>query len=204
MNTGLRRRVLVLQVGLIGILGFVAGFLFWANSFSHNMVRDQLSAQQIYFPQAGSKGFDATTYPTLQQYGGQQLVDGVQAQAYANDFIGHHLQSVANGQTYSQVSTQLQALNATSNPDPKAVATLTAQKNTLFTGETLRGLLLNAYGWWQVGQYALYAAIGLVIAAGAVAVALAFEVYRWVVTARETKPALAPAPSITTPFPTPS
>ena len=35
------------------------------------------------------------------------------------------------------------------------------QVQTLFRGETLRGLLLNAYGWSQVAMYALYTAIGL-------------------------------------------
>jgi hypothetical protein len=179
MTSGLRWRVLILQVGLIGILAFVSGFLFWANSFTHTMVQDQLSAQQISFPAAGSKALDPATYPTLQQYAGQQLTTGPQAQAYANDFIGEHLKGIANGQTYSQVSSQLSVLNATTNPDPKAVATLTGQKASLFTGETLRGLLLNAYGWWQVGQYAFYAAIGLMVATGAVLVALVFELFLW-------------------------
>lgn len=181
MTTGLRRRVLILQVGLIGILSFVAGFLFWANSFSHNMVGDQLSAQQIFFPQAGSKALPASEFPDLQQYGGQQVVNGDQAKAYADGFIGRHLQGVANGQTYSQVSAA-----AIANPSDQKLA---GQKQTLFMGETLRGLLLNAYGWWQVGQYALYAAIGLVIAAGAVLLALVFELVRWRVSARQEKPA---------------
>ena len=32
------------------------------------------------------------------------------------------------------------------------------QRTTLFMGETLRGLLLNAYAFWQLGQIAMYAA----------------------------------------------
>jgi hypothetical protein len=181
MTKGLRWRVLVLHVGLIGILGFVAGFAFWGNSFSHNMVGDQLSAQQIYFPQAGSKALPASEFPDLQQYGGQQVVNGDQAKAYADGFIGRHLQSIANGQTYSQVSTAAMA-----NPGDQKLA---GQKQSLFMGETLRGLLLNAYGWWQVGQYALYAAIGLAIAAGAALLALIFELVRWRASARQQKPA---------------
>ena len=176
MTSGIRRRVLVLQVGLIGIFAFAAGFLFWANSFSHSMVRDQLSAQQIFFPKAGSSGFSASEFPTLQQYAGQQLTTGDQAQAYANDYIGAHLKGVAKGQTYSQVSAAYIAASADKTTDPKTLATLSSQRQTLFMGETLRGLLLNAYGWWTVGQYALYAAIGMVVASGAVALALVFEV----------------------------
>ena len=196
MTKGIRWRILVLQVGLIGVLSFAAGFLFWANSFSHGMVRDQLSAQQIFFPPAGSPALDPKVYPTLQQYAGQQLLTGDQAQAYANDFIGHHLQSVAGGKTYSQVS----ALAIANPTDTK----LAAQVQTLFRGETLRGLLLNAYGWWQVGQYALYAAIGLMVAAIVAFVALVFELVSWRAGVRAKRPVTTTATPVTVPRPTAS
>ena len=181
MTRGLRWRVFVLQVGLIGILGFVAGFLFWGNGFVHNMVTDELVAQKINFPAVGAPGFDAKDlgadhYNNMAQYAGQQLTTGDQAQAYANDYINVHLQKVAGGQTYSQVSGALIAEQAKATPDAKVVATLSSQRQTLFMGEMLRGTLLNAYGWWTVGQYAFYAAIGLTIAAGAVFLALVFEI----------------------------
>ena len=38
-------------------------------------------------------------------------------------------------------------------------AKLKAQVDTVFKGTTLRGLLLNAYAFWQIGQIALYPAI---------------------------------------------
>jgi len=181
MTRGLRWRVFVLQVGLIGILGFVAGFLFWGNSFVHNMVTNELVAQKITFPAVGSPGFDAKDlgadhYNNMLPYAGQQLSTGDQAQAYANDYINVHLGKVAGGQTYSQVSGALIAEQAKTTPDAKVVATLTGQRTTLFMGEMLRSTLLNAYGWWTVGQYAFYAAIGLTVAACAVFLALAFEI----------------------------
>jgi len=174
MTTAMRWRVVVLQVGLIGILAFCAGFLFWGNSFIHNQISTELTSQQIYFPASDSKAItslpsaDATA---MTVYAGQQLTTGEQAQVYANHFIGVHLQEIAGGQTYSQVSTKAQA-----NPTDTKLA---GQVQTLFRGETLRGLLLNAYGWWTIGTYALYAAIGLAVAAFAVLVALAFEVFVW-------------------------
>jgi len=209
MTKGIRWRVLVLQVGLIGILSFAAGFLFWANSFSHSMVRDELAAQQITFPATGAPGFDATTlgaaqYAEISQYAGQQLTTGAQAQAYANDYINVHLQKVAAGRTYSQVSGALVAEQAKPNPDAKVVATLTGQRTTLFMGETLRGLLLNAYGWWQVGQYALYAAIGLVVAAAVVLGALVFELVAWRGGVRVRKPMTATTAPAAMPRPTAS
>ena len=174
MTTAMRWRVVVLQVGLIGILAFCAGFLFWGNSFIHNQISTELTAQQIYFPAATDKsiavlpGADAAA---MTVYAGQQLTTGEQAQVYANHFIGVHLNEVAGGQTYSQMSAKAMA-----NPTDQKIA---GQVATLFKGETLRGLLLNAYGWWTIGTYALYAAIGLAVAAFAVIVALAFEVFLW-------------------------
>ena len=184
MTTAIRWRVIVLQVGLIGILGFCAGFLFWGNSFIHNQIQTELTSQQIFFPAANSAAIMALPVEkqaAMNQYGGQQLTTGEQAQVYANNFIGVHLSEVAGGQTYSQMSAKAMA-----NPTDQKIA---GQVATLFKGETLRGLLLNAYGWWTIGTYALYAAIGLAVAAFAVLVSLAFEIYLWV---REPKKFIAP------------
>jgi hypothetical protein len=172
MTTTMRRRVIVLQVGLIGILVFCAGFLFWGNSFIHNQISTELTAQQIYFPAADNKAIaalPAADAAAMSIYGGQQLTTGAQAQVYANSFIGVHLSEVAGGLTYSQMSAK-----AIANPTDQKMA---GQVATLFKGETLRGLLLNAYGWWTIGTYAMYAAIGLALAAFAVLVALAFEIF---------------------------
>jgi hypothetical protein len=87
----------------------------------------------------------------LNQYAGQQLVNGVQAQAYADHFIAVHLKEAAGGKTYAEVSTQ-----ALQNPNDTKLA---GQVQTLFRGETLRGLLLNAYAFWKIGQLALIAGI---------------------------------------------
>lgn len=185
MTAAVRWRVIVLQVGLIGILAFCAGFLFWGNSFIHNQIRTELTAQQIYFPAATDKSIAAlpsADAAAMTVYAGQQLTTGDQAQVYANHFIGVHLGEVAGGQTYSQMSAR-----AMVNPTDQKIA---GQVATLFKGETLRGLLLNAYGWWTIGTYALYAAIGLAVAAFAVFVALAFEVVLWV---RERRKLFVPA-----------
>jgi len=175
MTNGLRWRVLVLQAGLIGILVFCAGFLFWGNSFIHNQITTELTAQQIFFPAVNSQAIaalPAADATAMNVYGSQQLTTGEQAKVYANSFIGVHLSEVAAGQTYSQMSAKAQA-----NPTDTKIA---GQVNTLFKGETLRGLLLNAYGWWTIGTYALYAAIGLAVAALVVLGAFALEIFLWV------------------------
>jgi hypothetical protein len=48
---------------------------------------------------------------------------------------------------------------------PKNTA-LASQVATVFKGTTLRGMLLNAYGWWQLGQIMLISAVVAFIAAG--------------------------------------
>ena len=167
MTKELRWRIVSLQAIIVLVLAFCAGFLFWGSSFVTGMVHDELVSQKIFFPAAGTAALDPKEFPDLQQYAGQQVDTGEKAKAYANGFIGRHLENVAGGQTYSQVSSAAQA-----NPQDTKLA---AQVQTLFRGETLRGLLLNAYGWSQVGMYAFYTAIGLAAAAFVVFCALIFE-----------------------------
>ena len=59
-------------------------------------------------------------------------------------------------------------------------------------------MLLNAYGWWTVGSYALYAVIGLTVAAGLVLVSLGFELWRWRIAVRtaEARPRRVPGASV--------
>ena len=172
MTRQLRWRIVTLQAVMVLALGFCAGFLFWGSGFVNGMVHDQLVAQKISFPAASEiktgGALDPAEFPAeIRAYAGQQVDNGDKARVYANDFIGIHLDKVANGKTYSQVS-------AASIADPKN-ATLAAQVNTLFKGETLRGLLLYAWGWSQVGLYALYAAIVLTVATIVVFGAMVFE-----------------------------
>ena len=172
MTSGIRWRIFVLQIGLIGILGFVSGFAFWGSNFATSTVHDQLAAQQIYFPAAGTAAI--TSLPkadaaAMTQYAGQELLTGQQAQVYANSFINVHLNEIAGGQTYSQLSTAAQAAPT----DTK----LAGEVATIFKGTTLRSMLLNAYGWGQIGQFAGYAAIGLLVATIAVLGAFVFEVF---------------------------
>ncbi len=116
-----------------------------------NMVTHELSVQKIYFPEKGSAALDPETYPGLQQYAGQLVDTPDKAKAYANEYIGKHLEQIAGGKTYSEVS-------AAAKADPTN-ATLQQQKAVLFQGETLRGLLLTSgYGFGTIGVIAGIAA----------------------------------------------
>ncbi|MDQ6948968.1 MAG: hypothetical protein M3256_22580 [Actinomycetota bacterium] len=131
----------VVEVILVVILGVGSGLLFYGSHFGLNMVHTQLAAQNISFPAKGSAALSPTEFPDLQRYAGQRVDSGPKAKAYANGFINRHLASVAGGKTYAQVSTASLA-------DPTNTK-LSAQVNTLFKGETLRGLLLYARGAGQ-------------------------------------------------------
>src|SRR5689334_1301819 len=129
----------MIGVVLFGVLAIGGVLLLWGSNFADNMVHDQLSAQRITFPQKGAENFDAKTYPGLQQYAGQPVDSGPKAKAYANEFIAVHLKGIGGGKTYSELSAQSLA-------DPKN-AELQQTVQTMFRGETLRGLLLYAWGW---------------------------------------------------------
>jgi hypothetical protein len=153
----MRRRTFDMLVSSTGmmltiVLLVAGGLLYWGYSFANNNVHDQLAAQKIYFPPKGSPALAPPEIGRhLNQYAGQQLTNGAQAKAYADHFIAVHLKEAAGGQTYAQVSSQ-----ALQNPNDTKLA---AQVQTLFRGETLRGLLLNAYAFWKIGQIALVASI---------------------------------------------
>jgi hypothetical protein len=149
---GTRRTV---EVILTVILGVGGGLLLFGANFGLDMVHDQLDAQAIAFPAKGSPGLTPAEFPGLQQYAGQSVDTGPKAKAYANEFIAAHLAAVADGKTYSEIS-------AASQANPTDVK-LTAQAATLFKGETLRGLLLYAWGWSVVSTIALYAGIAALI-----------------------------------------
>lgn len=140
------------------VMAVAGGLLFWGASFANNSVHDQLAAQKIYFPAAGSDALKpAEIGPYLNQYAGQQLTTGAQAEAYANHFIAVHLQEIGGGLTYSQLSAKAMA-----NPSDQKLA---GQVATMFKGETLRGLLLNAYAFSIFGQIAMIAAWSAFVAA---------------------------------------
>ena len=164
----MRRRTFDFLVSSTGmmltiVLLVAGGLLFWGYSFANGNVHDQLAAQKIFFPPQGSQALappEVGRY--LDQYAGQQLVTGAQAKAYADHFIAVHLREAAGGKTYAQVSSL-----ALQNPGD---AKLAGQVQTLFRGETLRGLLLNAYAFWKIGQIALIAAVASLVLAGAMLV----------------------------------
>ena len=173
MTKELRWRFITLMAALVIILGGASAFLINEGTFVNNTIHDQLVAQNIYFPAASTEvpggALDPAEFPDLQQYAGQQLDNGTKAKAYAEGFLGRHLAKVANGKTYAQIDTK--------SGTAAEIATATAQKATLFQGETLKNMLLNAWGWSMLATYTTYGGYALLIAALVVLVALVYELF---------------------------
>jgi hypothetical protein len=158
----MQRRTLDRLISWVGLtlaaMLVVAGSLLtWGYNFITHEVHTQLAAQQIYFPAKGSAATAGDEFAAMRQYAGEQLTTGAQAETYADHFIAVHLKQIGGGKTYAQLSAEAQA-----NPtDTKLAATV----NTVFKGETLRGLLLNAYAFGTMATIAGIAAIAAFLGA---------------------------------------
>jgi len=161
---------------VVVILAVAGTMLFVGYNFANNYVHNQLAQQNITFPAAAAfahpkAGTEITPsmIPSVSQYAGQQLLTGQQAQTYANDFIAVHLNQIGGGKTYSQLSSEAMAL-------PKGSPAYTAAEakvQTVFQGTTLRGLLLEAYGFSLIATIAFWCAIAAWSLAGLLAVLVA-------------------------------
>jgi hypothetical protein len=202
---------LVVSVGgllLAGLL-LIAGLVLTSNAnFANNYVHDQLAQQKISFKTAATLTDEEKQQACLVQYAGQPLTTGKQAECYANNFIGLHLGGIAGGKTYSElgdVQTQLRAqiadaqkTNASNLADlQKQLTDTTASRETVFKGETLRGLLLTSYGFSQFGDKAAQAATVAYLASGVMFLLALFGLWHAAVTPK-TKAFAAPEPIRTT------
>ncbi|MDT7549799.1 MAG: hypothetical protein QOE84_2193 [Actinomycetota bacterium] len=152
------------------VLLVAGGLLTWGHNFVTDQVRTQLAAEKIFIPAAGSAALaDPAIKPYLTKYGGQQVTTGAQAEAYANHFIGVHVKAISGGRTYAELGDAQSALKAqiaTAKTAGTSTAALDEQltvlngtRETVFKGETLRGLLLNAYAFGTMGKIAGIAAV---------------------------------------------
>jgi len=157
------------------VLLIAAGLLTWGNRFAANYVGDELSSQNITFPSADA--LSGQGRDDLVKYADHRLDTGKEAEAYAS-FINGHLQGIADGATYADLGAVESAAKAdvktavdAGQPQAKVdelqatASGITAQRDSLFKGETLRGLLLSAFAWSTVGMIAGIAAIAAYIAA---------------------------------------
>jgi len=143
----------LIAVALI-VLG---GLAVYGGNFGRDNVRDRLEPEKVFF--APLDAMSPEEKASVGEFAGQQVVNGTQAEGFAR-YIAGHLESVNDGKTYAETS----AAARQEGLDPDVAAELQGKADTLFKGETLRAIMLNAYGWWTVATIALWAGYGMVAA----------------------------------------
>jgi hypothetical protein len=164
----MKRRTFDGIVTLVGVVLSVflfaaAGLLNWGYSFTDNQVKTQLSAQQITLPaDTGNPNADAATVAFFKDNGNKIMSTGKQAQMYADHYLGFHLSAMPTYAAASAASRTAAGALAANPNDPTLQAAATKAAGTLetvFKGTTLRGTLLTAYAFWQMGQIAKIGAL---------------------------------------------
>jgi hypothetical protein len=165
-----RRRIdkLMIGFGVIAatVFAVAGGLLTWGADFANDYVHDELSSQRVFFPDEASLREEGRD--DLVRYADQQVTTGAEAEAYAS-YIGGHMEAIADGKTYAEIDDRgaAQAVvdaresgaSEAEIADLQATADeLKAQRDSLFRGETLRGLLLSSYAWSTIGRIAAIAA----------------------------------------------
>ena len=140
--------VVLIALGAMAIYG---------GNFGQANVRDRLVPQHISFPPA--EAMTPQEKAEIGTFAGQKVENGIQAEAFSR-YIGGHLEGINEGATYSETSGAAHEEGL----DPEVAADLQLKADTLFKGESLRAMLLNAYGWWTVATIALWAGFAMVIA----------------------------------------
>jgi len=156
---------LILAVVLIG----AGALLQWGGNFANSQVKDQLGQQKVFFPKTTDGGFNAlpaADQKEMAKFAGQQMLTGAQANVFANHYIAVHLNGVAGGKVYEEVSGEFLAANSQLKATPTdsvlqaKVGQLGGQRQTLFMGSTLRGLLGFSYAFGVLGNIAMIASYG--------------------------------------------
>ena len=153
-------------LGLAALLFIFAGLLNFGASFANDSVQSQLSNQNIAFPAA--EAMPGETKDQLAKWAGMQVTTGEMARDYSDLYIWEHMKGSAvavmgKPATYSEVSGVYMGLVRGGSTDVEKIKQYGDLRQTLFMGNTLRGMLLEAYAFGTLGVIAGYAAIASLI-----------------------------------------
>jgi hypothetical protein len=152
-------------LALVVVLLGAGGLLTWANVFIGDQVNNQLTMQGITMPEGEAlAGLPKADASALEEYAGSALDTGPEARAYADHYILAHMNAASDGRTYEEVSGEFIALDDAAKASEEGQA-LAGLRQTLFMGNTLRGLLLYGFAFATIGTIAGYAAIAAFVAA---------------------------------------
>ncbi len=152
-------------LALAAVLLVAGGLLTWANTFIGDQVDQQLTQQGITMPEGEAlASLPKEDAAALEEYAGSELNTGPEAKAYADHYILAHMNAASDGRTYQEVSSEFLALDDEAKASEEGQA-LGGLRQTLFMGNTLRGLLLYGYAFATIGTIAGYAALAAFLGA---------------------------------------
>ena len=152
--------------GLSVFLLVLSGLLNWGATFAQESVKSQLENQNISFPVA--EAMPPATKDQLAKWSEMQVTTGEMARDYADLYIWEHMKGAAKAgvgkeATYSEVSGMYLGAVKAGTATPEEIAKLGDLRQTLFMGNTLRGLLLEAYAFGTLGNIAAIAALASLV-----------------------------------------
>lgn len=160
------------------VLALVGAILLYAGSFAHGFVTDQLTQEKITMPsgQAITSLKSQESQDALKPYEGQPMTTGPQAKVYSDHFIWDHMMASSDGKTYQEMGDVIKQAKKDGKSEEE-IKKMNDTRDSLFKGDALRGILLNAYGWWLVGSIAMWAG-GALLAFAVILLVLGFTVLR--------------------------
>jgi hypothetical protein len=152
--------------GLTVFLFVTAGLLNWGATFASDSVKSQLDNQNISFPAAET--MPEATKSQLAKWAEKKVITGEMARDYSDLYIWEHMKgssiaAVGKPATYSEVSGMYMGLVRGGSTDTAQITKLGDLRQTLFMGNTLRGMLLTAYAFGTMGVIAGYGAIAALV-----------------------------------------
>lgn len=151
---------------LAAFLFVAAGLLNWGATFANDSVKTQLENQNISFPAAET--MPEATKDQLAKWAEQKVTTGEMARDYSDLYIWEHMKasSIAVAGvplTYSEASGKYMGMIRGGTGTPEEITKYADLRETLFMGNTLRGMLLQAYAFGTLGVIAGYSAIAALV-----------------------------------------
>jgi hypothetical protein len=152
--------------GLTVFLFVAAGLLNWGATFASDSVKSQLDNQNISFP--ATETMPEATKDKLAKWAEMKVTTGEMARDYSDLYIWEHMKASSSAvmgkpATYSEVSNAYMGLVRGGSTDTAQIAKLGDLRQTLFMGNTLRGMLLEAYAFGTMGVIAGYGALAALV-----------------------------------------
>ncbi|MEX1018288.1 MAG: hypothetical protein WDZ49_01440 [Litorilinea sp.] len=167
LSAAMWARVLILWLTLAIAALVLGAFAIGMGIFIRGNIYDELASQQISFPAAENLTDAERAIPGVEENAGLPITTGNQAMAYAEYILLHMTESAEEagypGAAYAtlggpQRELRAEVAAAQEAGDEEALAdaqqrldTVTGLRNSMLTGSNLRGNLLSAFGWDNVG-----------------------------------------------------